>query len=346
MRSARSKSLSAVWQPPRPTRPGAGSIVVVGAHIQGLFMRVSALPKEGESVLGHSFEEPVDGGRATNQAICGARLGAPVRFLTVLGNDERGSRWRRLLELEGIHMGWAITSTKPTDIGFVLLAPNGTAAVATAMEANRELDGSAVWGMRDAFDDAAVVLCQLEAPDEAAVAAFAAARDVGAPTILNPSPPQNLTEELLSLTDLLIANVHEASWLLGVSAPPPVLASRLQRACPGTCVIVTAGAAGAYACDPSGRELAVPAPAVDVVDKNGAGDAFAGALAVRLRAGDTLEAAIRYAVIAASLSVTRTGSAAAYPGAAEVATAVRAAAMTTAATEAAAVARRPSYAAT
>jgi ribokinase len=330
MNSGRTKSLSAVWRPIRPAAPSsrpeeapAGSIVVVGAHIQGLFMRVSAVPMEGESVLGHSFEEPVDGGRATNQAICVARLGAPVRFLTVLGNDERGSRWHRLLEREGIDMSWAITSRKPTDIGFVLLAPNGAAAVATAMQANRELDGAAVSGMRDAFDDAAVVLCQLEAPQEAALAAFTAARAVGAPTILNPSPPQNLTEELLSLTDLLVANVHKASWLLGVSAPPPELVRRLQRACPGTCVIVTAGAAGAYACDADGNEAAVPAPAVGVVDKNGAGDAFAGALAVRLRAGDTLEAAMRYAVIAASLSVTRSGSAAAYPAAAEVAAAAR-----------------------
>jgi ribokinase len=320
----RSRSLSAAWQSAAPpSRPAGRPIVVVGAHIQGLFMRVSAVPMEGESVLGHSFEEPVDGGRATNQAICAAGLGAPVRFLTVLGNDERGSRWRRLLERRAIDMRWAITSHKPTDIGFVLLAPNGAAAVATAMEANRELDGNMVSRMRDAFDDAAVVLCQLEAPQEAALAAFAAARAVGAPTILNPSPPQNLTEELLSLTDLLVANVHEAAWLLGVPAPPPELTRRLQRACPGTCVIVTAGADGAYAHDVDGNEARCPAPAVQVVDKNGAGDAFAGALAVRLRAGDTLEAAMRYAVVAASLSVTRSGSAAAYPAADEVAAAAR-----------------------
>jgi len=323
MKGGKNNSLSGTWQPARASRPGRGWIVVMGAHIQGLFMRVSAVPMEGESVLGHSFEEPVDGGRATNQAICAARLGAPVRFLTVLGNDERGRRWHDLLERESIDMRWAITSQKPTDIGFVLLAPNGAAAVATAMEANRELDGDAVSGMRDAFDDAAVVLCQLEAPQEAALAAFTAARAVGAPTILNPSPPQNLTEELLSLTDLLVANVHEAAWLLGVSAPPPELAGRLQRACPGTCVIVTAGADGAYACDPGGNEASVPAPTVDVVDKNGAGDAFMGGLSVRLRAGDTLEAAVRYAVIAASLSVTRRGSAAAYPSAAEMTAATR-----------------------
>jgi ribokinase len=172
--------------------------------------------------------------------------------------------------------------------------------------------------MRGAFDDAAIVLCQLEAPLEAALAAFTAARAVGAPTVLNPSPPQRLTEKLLSLTDLVVANVHEAARLLGSPAKPPELARRLQRACPGKCVIVTAGPGGAHACDAGGNTAWAPAPAVDVVDKNGAGDAFMGALAVRLRDGRTLEDAMRYAVIAGSLSVTRVGSAASYPTAYEV----------------------------
>lgn len=50
-------------------RVDEGPIVVVGAHIQGLFMKVASVPLEGESVLGYGFQEPVDGGKATNQAI-------------------------------------------------------------------------------------------------------------------------------------------------------------------------------------------------------------------------------------------------------------------------------------
>jgi ribokinase len=87
---------------------------------------------------------------------------------------------------------------------------------------------------------------------------------------------------------------------------------------------VTAGAAGVYACDADGNEDAVPAPAVDVVETNGAGDAFLAALAVRLRAGEALGDAMRYAVVVASLSVTRAGSIASYPTAAEAAEAAAA----------------------
>src|ERR1039458_7234118 len=71
---------------------GRGPIVVAGAHIQGLVMRVDQVPLEGESVLGHGFAEPVDGGKATNQAVCAARLRAEGRVITAVGSDERGRR--------------------------------------------------------------------------------------------------------------------------------------------------------------------------------------------------------------------------------------------------------------
>jgi len=52
----------------------------------------------------------------------------------------------------------------------------------------------------------------------------------------------------------------------------------------------------------------VPAPQVTPVDTTGAGDQFVAALAVRLRAGDDVAAAVSFAVRAAALSVTRPGT--------------------------------------
>jgi ribokinase len=52
----------------------------------------------------------------------------------------------------------------------------------------------------------------------------------------------------------------------------------------------------------------LPACAVDAVDATAAGDAFNGALAARLSAGDTLVAACRWAQAAAALSVTQRGA--------------------------------------
>jgi ribokinase len=54
------------------------------------------------------------------------------------------------------------------------------------------------------------------------------------------------------------------------------------------------------------------------VDTTGAGDAFAGALAVALLEGlDTMEAT-RFAVVASALAVTRYGSQASYPERGEI----------------------------
>ena len=57
---------------------------------------------------------------------------------------------------------------------------------------------------------------------------------------------------------------------------------------------------------------------MDAVSTVGAGDAFAGALAVRLAGGDRLAVAARYANMAAAVSCTRPGAVAAMATAEEV----------------------------
>lgn len=75
---------------PDANGPASGSdrpIVVAGAHGQSLLLRVEAVPGEGETVLANGYEEPEDGGKATNQAVAAAKLGNPVRLVTILGDD-------------------------------------------------------------------------------------------------------------------------------------------------------------------------------------------------------------------------------------------------------------------
>src|SRR5919199_722594 len=96
---------------PAAGRAGAvtpGPIVVVGTHVAGLLLHVDAIPREGESVLGSGYEEPEDGGKATNQAVAAAKLGAPSRIVTLLGDDERGRRWRAIFERHGIDTRWVL----------------------------------------------------------------------------------------------------------------------------------------------------------------------------------------------------------------------------------------------
>jgi ribokinase len=282
----------------------AGPIVVVGAHCAGLFMHVSAVPREGETVLGWGYEEPEDGGKATNQAVAAAYLGTPTVFVTVVGDDERGARARTLLEAAGVDARWMMEVEGATDVGFVMLPPSKIPAITTAFDRARDLDERRIGEAAEAIRSASLVVCQLEAPPEAATAAFRIARDAGIATVLNPAPAQALGAELLALTDLLIPNEHEAASLLGFDADPGELAARLAARHPHLDVVVTAGAAGAFVAARGQEVEHVPAPHVEeVVDTTGAGDAFIGALACRLREGDELAAAVRFAVRLASFSV-------------------------------------------
>lgn len=301
------------------SRAGSGPVVVAGAHVQGLTMLVDQIPAAGESVMGRGYAEPLDGGKATNQALCAARLGAGVRFVTVLGDDERGKRWHDFLTGEHIDMRWSSTSGRPTDVGFVLIGPDGIPAIATALDANQGLDPGHIEDRADVLDGASAVVCQFEASPDFALAAFRVARERQVLTVLNPSPAQQPPAALVALTDVVVPNEHEAAYLTGAGGSAAELARLLRRSWPNSCVILTAGAAGVFVCDTAGADLHVPAPAVTVTDTTGAGDAFLGALTARLQSGDALRDAVAAAVTVASYSVTRTGSIPSYGTAAEIA---------------------------
>jgi ribokinase len=273
-------------------------------------MHVEAVPKEGETVLAWGFDEPEDGGKATNQAIAAARLGAPVVFVTALGLDDRGARALAWVQREGIDTRWVVQCDGPTDVGFVMLPPNKVPAITTTTERSLELDEAAVRRAGEALGSASLVVCQLEAPQSSAKEAFRLARHAGARTVLNPAPAAELDPGLLALSDIVVPNEHEAAAIAGEDVPVPELARVLARRFSDIHVVVTAGDAGAYVAPPGGEDVThVKAPAVpDVVDTTGAGDAFIGALVCRLRERDDLIAASEFAVKAASVSVGRPGT--------------------------------------
>ncbi|MDT7658796.1 MAG: ribokinase, partial [Pseudonocardiales bacterium] len=73
-------------------------------------------------------------------------------------------------------------------------------------------------------------------------------------------------------------------------------------------VVTTLGGAGAIVTDTDGITTSIPSPPATVVDTTGAGDAFAGVLAARLAAGDSLLDAARWGAAAGSLAVRAAGA--------------------------------------
>jgi ribokinase len=295
-------------------------VVVVGAHVQGLLLDVDGVPREGETVLASSFDEPVDGGKSTNQAVAAARLGAPTALVTVVGSDERGRRALDFFAAQGIDVSGCVEVHGATDVGVILLPPSKVPAIVTVLDRNRDLDAACVARAAEIIRSGSLVLCALEAPQAAALAAFELAADAGVCTLLNPAPAARIAPALLAVTDVLVPNEHEAAILVGTGGAPPELARVLADELPVEAVVVTAGSAGAYVAGAvEGAVEHVPAPEVEVVDTTGAGDAFIGALASRLQLGVPLLDAVAFGVEAASVSITRPGTMLAFPTSEELA---------------------------
>jgi ribokinase len=302
---------------PPPTE--AGPIVCVGAHMQGLFMHVERIPQEGESVRGWGFREPLDGGKVANVAVAAARLGAPVRLVTVVGTDERSDRWRAYFGEQGIDTRGMLQHEGPMDVGPALLPPSKVPAVISVGDMSARLVAAVVERQAELFRDASVVVCALESPVDGVEAAFRLGRENGATTLLNPSPVARLSEDLVALVDVLVANEQEAEVLSDGIDDPGKAAATIQARLPLPTVIVTAGERGAFVVEGGGGAAHVPATRIhEVVDTTGAGDAFLGALAAHLSVGTGLAPSVDASVRAASISCTREHTMPSFPTAEEL----------------------------
>jgi ribokinase len=277
---------------------------VVGSVNADLVVTARALPGPGETVAGGSFERH-GGGKSANQAVAAARLGARVRVVAAVGDDDLGAEAVALLEAEGIDVaGIARLAGRPTGVALIVVDAAGENQIAVASGANAELDAGAVErALRGAA--AGVVLLGLEVPDAPVLAGARAAREAGLEVLLNPAPARPLPDELLDLSPLLTPNLAEARSLAGEDDPETAARALVART--RAPVVVTLGADGALVLDGDTLER-IAAPRVEAVDTTGAGDAFNGALACELAGGSRLLDAVRSAVAVAAESTRAAGA--------------------------------------
>lgn len=294
----------------------APSICVVGSINLDMNAYVERFPRPGETLHGRRFTTGY-GGKGANQAVMAARLGAKVSMVGRVGDDIFGQDMRRNLEREGVRTDF-VRESKGVSSGVALITidEHGQNQIIVIPGANGLVTSADVEEARDAIAGAQVLLCQMEVPMEANVAALRIARGAGATTIFNPAPVSSeVPEEVYRLSDIFCPNESEAELLTGVPVhtlddarlAASILLERGARA-----ALITLGAQGCLyvAAD---QEAHVPAPIVTAVDTTGAGDAFVGSLAHFLGAGlPALEAIARANAIAA-ISVQHPGTQASYP---------------------------------
>ena len=302
-------------------------LVVCGEALMDVFVA-------GETATGVALDARV-GGSPFNVALGLARLAQPVAFFGALSGGPLGDRLLRALTEEGVNTACTVRTDAPTTLGLVGLDAAGVPAYSFYGEggADRQLPPSALASIPASarafnFGSYATVVepiastlrALVEREKDRSVIAYD-------PNIrLNVEPDLARWREqlqwMLPRTHLLKVSDEDLSLLLQDVDTEADIAHLVAGwlAAGVRLVVVTRGAQGALAWCAAGR-VAVPPVPVEVIDTVGAGDTFQAALltwlaenglldATALAAISTaqLEAAVRFAALAASITCSRRGA--------------------------------------
>ncbi|WP_299430305.1 ribokinase [uncultured Meiothermus sp.] len=295
------------------------SIVVVGSLNMDLVVKVRRHPVPGETLLGSDYETH-HGGKGANQAVAAARMSkrallaakggtqsAGVRMIGRVGQDEFGTQLRNALKRENINVNATIPIAAPTGVAFIAVSEEGQNTIIVSPGANHRLRPENLSPAE--FEEAQVVVLQLEIPLDTVRRAAELGRKAGARVILNAAPVQKLPDKLLECIDILVVNESEAFGLTGVLPDSPEMALEVARVLSEKTpvVVVTLGKQGVVWVGPEGSGHQ-PALEVEAVDTTGAGDAFIGALATALCEGKAMPDAVQRGCVAGALAATRAGA--------------------------------------
>ena len=294
-------------------------VTVLGSLNMDISVTVPRLPGPGATVLGAAAQF-TPGGKGANQAVAAARLGADVRMVGCVGDDDFGRQLLAALRAEGIDAD-AVRAVPSAPSGLAMIAVDeaGENLIVVAPGANHQVGPADV--AKAATSNGGILVLSAEIPALAIAQALAQA---DGRKILNLAPAPDNAAELVAAAgqrlDWLVVNESEAAAVLG--HPVSGLADARKAATELTAkgprhAVVTAGAHGAVLAAPDGTHTIDGFP-VHPVDTVGAGDTFVGALAVALAAGVPPPEAIRAAAAAGATAVTRPGAQTAMPRPADI----------------------------
>ena len=294
-------------------------IVVMGSINMDLVYRSRRQPKPGETVFGTSLNF-FPGGKGANQSVAAAKLYGCVRLIGMLGDDSFAEPLRASLLSAGVDISCVGVAHGSSGTAIIATGPEGQNAITVIPGANAQLLPERMDELAAEIQNAGIVLAQLEVPLETVMRAAEIAADAGVPFILDPAPARLLPEELLDKVTWITPNETEAEELIGegtsAMTPGERATALLAKGVQG--VVLKRGQEGVFLLGKNVAPVNIPAPSVTAVDTTAAGDAFNGAFAAALMRRLPVEQAARYAVAAATVSVTRHGAQPSLPSESEV----------------------------
>ena len=286
-------------------------LAVLGSINADHVISVPHFARPGETLSGSNYHIAY-GGKGANQAVAAARLGMATDFIACIGNDGIGQAMKKTFAEDGINTDTVVAiENEMSGVALIQVAASGENSIVIAGGANAYLDDKLVEKFAANIEQADALLMQLETPMSGILAAAKLAKQSGTEVILNPAPAQPLSDELLSLLDIITPNETEAEILTGIQVKDEASARQAaavfhQKGI--SLVLITLGAKGVFVSEKGGNAQLVAGFRVQAVDTTAAGDTFNGALLTALLEDKPLAQAIRFAHAAAAISVTRNGA--------------------------------------
>lgn len=287
-----------------------GKLAVLGSINADHILNLAHFPRPGETVIGKQYQVAF-GGKGANQAVAAGRSGADIAFIACVGEDDIGERIRQQLVDDRIDVS-PVEAVAGDSTGVALIFVNGEGenTIGIHAGANAALTPERVELHQQVIADAAALLMQLESPLESVLAAAKIAHQHQTQVILNPAPATELSDELLSLVDMITPNETEAQILTGVAVNSDEDAARAAAVLHQKgirTVLITLGSRGVWLSE-QGNGQRIPGFRVEAVDTIAAGDTFNGALITALIEQRPMAEAVRFAHAAAAIAVTRRGA--------------------------------------
>lgn len=265
------------------------------------------------------------GGDTSNFCVAVARQGGKVAFVTRLGDDGFGRQFLTLWEREGVDVSGVSTDGRaPTAVYFVthsdtghafsyLRAGSAAAGLAPANLPTSLLEKATYLHVSGITQAISVSAC------DAVFAAIAQVRGQGGRVFYDPNfrpalwplaRARAIVDATLRDVDVLMPSLEDAQALTGLVEPDAIVDHYLARGVETVCLKL--GARGVLLAH-AGVRTRLEGHTVKSVDATGAGDCFDGSFMARIAAGDSPEAAARYANAAAALATTGFGAVAPIP---------------------------------
>ena len=288
-------------------------ILCLGMSALDAIYRVPAIPSTPTKVLATSFTE-CGGGMAANASVAVARLRGTVAYWGRVGDDQIGDRILGELRAEGVDVSGVRRIPGCVSPSAAILVDDRGERLVCAFN-DPLLDADAGWLPADQVPAYSAVLADVRWPAGAAVV-LDAARAAGRPAVLDGDVgPEAALVDLARRASHAVFSEPGLARATGTAIPGEGL-RRIAAEVPAV-VGVTLGPDGFLWRD-GASERRVPAPKIVAVDTLAAGDVWHGAFTLGLGEGLGIDAAARFANVAAAIKCTRFGGRTGAPSRAEV----------------------------